>query len=563
MSGAMSGSKSPGSAAYMRKIAAEDFYMRVCRAYSADETSPFGTVEVSSLSAALRDAFATECQGKGALPSRMARGQLLSVLRRFLSKGDAPIGSAGPYEAELVELLGTSYTVDGFGEAHRERAVDGTRLIGDFERALGDAAGSGTSLPKVELRRALIEWIGRASALPPSSAAAAPVLSSRASPGPPAAAAAGVTVERPALFITPPSVPPISYAEPSPTAARVSPPGGGAPLRSPPPPKGGAPRSRSSGRATAASLTQLIAQADAVARDNERQIEASDDAYRTSERALDQLSRDYRALDERHAGLHAELDAARREVRTLAEQKAALEVQLQQALNEGHTRGIEQQAALARETRRADEAIGRLGEREGQLGAVEADLSATREAVLSLREVNAEMHVEMDGGAARQSPPRIWQAHARLEEEHARAISAGAAASAELAAERRAHEVPLLAHAPCEKAASASPLPDADARGAREQAAAQNAREAAAHASELHAAALSHAESKAAASASQASVELEKLRAMMALEVQRSQQLVAEAKEETARARLECLQVHEQSLHIHEQTAVRHGRAKP
>ena len=59
------------------------------------------------------------------------------------------------------------------------------------------------------------------------------------------------------------------------------------------------------------------------------------------------------------------------------------------------------------------------------------------------------------------------------------------------------------------------------------------------------------------------SLKLEKLRAMMALEVQRSQQLVAEAKEETARARLECLQVHEQSLHIHEQTAVRHGRAKP
>ena len=109
----MSGAKTPGSAAYTRKIAAEDFYMRVCRAYAADETSPFGTVEVASLSAALRDAFAAECQGKGALPSRLARGQLLSVLRRFLSKGGSPVGSAGPHEAELVELLGTSYTVDG------------------------------------------------------------------------------------------------------------------------------------------------------------------------------------------------------------------------------------------------------------------------------------------------------------------------------------------------------------------------------------------------------------------------------------------------------------------
>ena len=41
---------------YMRKIAADDFYMQVCKVYS-DSDSPFGLVDCDSLVGSLRDAF--------------------------------------------------------------------------------------------------------------------------------------------------------------------------------------------------------------------------------------------------------------------------------------------------------------------------------------------------------------------------------------------------------------------------------------------------------------------------------------------------------------------------
>ena len=106
---------------YMRKIAADDFYMQICKGYS-DSESPFGLVDTDALVDALRDAFAREVTGSEL--GRVPQPTLLPVIRHF-------VGPSCAYERELCDILGRMY-----------RAIDGTTvnasaLMEDFASILG------------------------------------------------------------------------------------------------------------------------------------------------------------------------------------------------------------------------------------------------------------------------------------------------------------------------------------------------------------------------------------------------------------------------------------------
>ena len=102
------------------QIAADDFYMQVCKAYS-DSDSPFGLVDCDALVSALRDAFMREVTGSDL--GRTPQHALLPVIRHF-------VGSGCAYERELCEILGRMYrSTDG-------STVNAAALLEDFASIL-------------------------------------------------------------------------------------------------------------------------------------------------------------------------------------------------------------------------------------------------------------------------------------------------------------------------------------------------------------------------------------------------------------------------------------------
>jgi len=136
------------SSEYLRKVAAEDFYMCVCRRYS-ESSSPFGHVDCKVISNALRTAFTEEMGPRDAMEA-LPRGVLGAVLRSFL-------GSGCSYEQQLCTILGNKY-------ASGNGVHDADALLGDFAAALSGAQRGASSsgagfLSKVDLRKCLVEWI--------------------------------------------------------------------------------------------------------------------------------------------------------------------------------------------------------------------------------------------------------------------------------------------------------------------------------------------------------------------------------------------------------------------
>ena len=136
------------SSEYLRKVAAEDFYMCVCRRYS-ESNSPFGHVDCKVINNALRTAFTEEMGPRDAMEA-LPRGVLGAVLRSFLGAGCS-------YEQQLCTILGNKY-------ANGDSFMDAEALLSDFAATLTGAqrgassAGAGF-LSKVDLRKCLVEWI--------------------------------------------------------------------------------------------------------------------------------------------------------------------------------------------------------------------------------------------------------------------------------------------------------------------------------------------------------------------------------------------------------------------
>ena len=101
------------SSEFVARIAAEDFYMQVCKRYSESD-GPFGHVDCKPLVNALRTAF-SEAKGAGDEMAALPRGVLPRALRDFL-------GASISYEQQLCAVF-----ADGYSD--RSGAFDASALV--------------------------------------------------------------------------------------------------------------------------------------------------------------------------------------------------------------------------------------------------------------------------------------------------------------------------------------------------------------------------------------------------------------------------------------------------
>ena len=108
-------------AAYMRKIAADDLYLQICKTH-ADSDSQFGLIDSDRMLSSCRRSFLHEAAGTdlSALPQHL----LQPAMRRFLGPGSS-------YERELCDIFTSMY------RSHAEVAcVDAAALLRDFAAAV-------------------------------------------------------------------------------------------------------------------------------------------------------------------------------------------------------------------------------------------------------------------------------------------------------------------------------------------------------------------------------------------------------------------------------------------
>ena len=292
-----------GEPSYMRKIAADDFYMQLCKIYS-DSDSPFGLVDCDTLVASLRDAFAREVTGADF--SRMAQQSLLPAIRSF-------VGTNCAYERELCDILARTYcAADGI-------SVNAAALLEDFAAVLSvrtsppQAADGRAMLSKVELRHAITSWISEG-ATAAGVKASSPIKSVQFSPArsssPPTRVAVAASAPR-SRSKSPPARSPPPARDPSP--------------RRPTPQSPRSPQTLAASRAAATALSALIRQAESASRDNERALAEVDELVASWQQRAFEAEAEARRQADAKDGVSREVAQARNELtQTRSELSAAL-----------------------------------------------------------------------------------------------------------------------------------------------------------------------------------------------------------------------------------------------
>ncbi|KAL1499806.1 hypothetical protein AB1Y20_012491 [Prymnesium parvum] len=538
---------------YMRKIAADDLYMQICKTYSESD-SPFGLLDCDRLVDALRGAFAREV-ASGEL-NWTPQHTLLPVLRNF-------VGVSCAYERELCDILGRMYrAVDG---VH----VNASRLLDDFASILSarsqppTRADGRTLVSKVELRHALTAWIADALVSSPPAPRRSP---------PHTSPSRGV------------ASPPMPLASPPPRPAASPPLAAVSPTRRSPVASVGYAHAHhgqtlATHRAGASALSGLIVQSEKASRENERALADAEDLLLSWQQRVSTAEHEARVYAEEkeraeseQARLRAELASSGRHSHVLEERITLLDRRHAEALSslELQMRELSAQKA-ALETR--------VAELDSAVSITAAELGAAERANASLREQRTQLIEEMSE-LKREHAAHMNHQHSLAHEQREAAQAAAAEAAMRARADYDAMRADLTSRLQIEQERHADSsrrfhplfppltqlirswqesvsrlrsevksLKHEAERVANERAAERHEFQVThAHQADIARANASRLESQIASIESQAALELEKLRSQMADERQHSQTMVMEAKHETARAKAETLQAREDAL---------------